>query len=106
MKESELIDLVQKIVHEYMANMITKEIVEEHAAAERAIQNNGWVDFDPENTEDLIDDANYLIRQQDSEGRWGCPHMAYWLKEEQAFYLLHTLIAIAPQVDQYFKIPE
>jgi len=142
MKEIDLIDHVQKIVNEYMANMITNEfheqtrriveahaarvkiaeeyaaikqrifhketqkIVEEHAAAERAIQNNGWVDFEIDYTEDLIDVENYLIRQMDCDGGWRCPHLAYWCKEDQEFCLLHTLMGMAPKVDQYFKIPE
>jgi hypothetical protein len=116
MKEIDLKEYVQKIVSEYMSNMITNEfhertrkIVEEHAAAEIAIQNNGWIDFDPENTDDLIDDQNYLIRylgKDRLDNRGKCPHLAYWDAEDEEFVLLHTTTFMPPVVHQYFKIPE
>ena len=116
LKEHQLIDGIEKIVEEFLEKMDeirhreeTRKIVEEHAAAERAIQNNGWIDFDPENTEDLIDDQNYLIRylgkdRLDKRGK--CPHIAYWDAEEEEFVLLHTTTFMPPVVHQYFKIPE
>jgi hypothetical protein len=96
--------------HAVVANEIhnreTQKIVEEHAAAEWAIQNNGWTDFDPENTKDLIDDETYLIRTKGKNGQWKCPHLAYWDAEEKEFSLLHTMTFMDPIVHQYFKVPE
>lgn len=66
----------------------------------------GWIDFHTEDTEGLIDDQNYLVRYQNMDGTWMCPHLAYWDAEEKQFSLLHSTTFMPPIVHQYLKIPE
>lgn len=98
-----------RIIHKFEDELHAREtqkIIEEHAAAERAIQNNGWIDFDPEETSGLIDDETYLVRYKGRSRQWMCPHLAYWDAEEGQFRLLHSSFYMSPIVHQYFKVPE
>jgi hypothetical protein len=83
---------VIKITTEEMENEIRKKY--------------GWVDFDPDKTNDLIDDQNYLVRYQNMDGTWMCTHLAYWNAQEKQFSLLHSTTFMPPIVHQYLKIPE
>lgn len=65
-----------------------------------------WIDFDPRDTTQLIDDTVYLVRNYYKNGSITSPHLAYWDAEEQHFRLLHCTTFMPPVVQQYLKIPK
>lgn len=53
-----------------------------------------------------VDQKNYLVTWQNSDGCYEIPHMAYWSECEQRFFPSHTYSSFPLDVDFYCEYPD
>lgn len=53
-----------------------------------------------------VDDKTYLVSWKDSDGRYKGPYKAYYLRQDNKFFHIESIVIIAIDIDIFIELPE